>query len=263
MNHPATRLGNVSQATTIEMSRAEAEVKAAVVLAQQNPRPVQAAVEEMRYACRQYVLADKAFFSYKKGDDTISKPSIHLARELALIWGNIQHGTMELSRDVELGQSEILAYAWDLQRNSRSSQVFISPHVRDTKTGPRKLAKLQDVYENNANAGARRLREAIFAVLPDWYVTEAVQLCEATLQQGDGTALADRVAEAVTAYERVGVTVQELETKVGRPRDAWDEADVSKLQILYQSVQRGELTRAEAFPAPHVTAEEVIGGGGS
>ena len=127
MNQPATRIG---QATAIELSRAEAEVKAAVFVAQHSPRNVEVAVDEMRFACRQLALAEKAFFSYPRAGETVSGPSIHLARELALIWGNIQHGTMELSRDTDLGQSEILAYAWDLQRNSRSSQIFIAPHIR-------------------------------------------------------------------------------------------------------------------------------------
>lgn len=254
---PATRIG---QATAIEVSRAEAEVKAAVVIAQQNPRNVQAAVEEMRYACQQYALAEKAFFSYPRAGETISGPSIHLARELALMWGNVQHGTMELSRDTELGQSEILAYAWDLQRNSRSSQIFIAPHVRDTRKGKRSLTDLRDVYENNANLGARRLREAIFAMLPAWYTAEAQQICENTLAAGDGAPLEDRIADAIGQYGRVGVTTKQLETKVGRPRGEWDEADVSKLQIIFQSVSRGEMTRDEAFPPNRVTTDEITGG---
>lgn len=260
MNFPAQQPASaIGQATAIEMSRAEAEVKAAVFIAQQSPRDVRTAQEEMRFACSQYAVAEKAFFSYPKAGQTISGPSIHLAREIALIWGNIQHGTMELSRDVALGQSEILAYAWDLQRNSRSSQIFIAPHVRDTKSGKKSLTDLRDVYENNANLGARRLREAIFAMLPDWYVAEAIQICKKTLDQGNGQSLEDRIAEAVTNYGRVGVTVKQLEAKIGRPRTEWDESDTSKLQIIFQSVDRGEMTRDEAFPPDHITAAEITG----
>lgn len=255
-SEPATRIG---QATAIELSRAEAEVKAAVFVAQQAPRNVQAAVEEMRYACQQMALADKAFFSYPRAGETVSGPSIHLARELALIWGNIQHGTMELSRDNGLGQSEILAYAWDLQRNSRSSQIFIAPHVRDTRKGKKSLTDLRDVYENNANLGARRLREAIYAVLPAWYTAEAIQICQKTLDKGDGTPLADRVQEAVERYSRVGVGLKQLEAKLGRPRGDWDESDITKLQIIFQSVSRGEMSREEAFPPERVTADEIRG----
>ncbi|MGY4902524.1 hypothetical protein [Streptomyces sp. 900116325] len=258
MNFPAQQPASaIGQATAIEMSRAEAEVKAAVFIAQQSPRNIQVAQQEMRFTCAQYAVAEKAFFSYPKAGQTISGPSIHLAREIALIWGNIQHGTMELSRDTALGQSEILAYAWDLQRNSRSSQIFIAPHVRDTKSGKKSLTDLRDVYENNANLGARRLREAIFAMLPDWYVAEAIEICQKTLDKGNGQSLEERVVEAVANYGRVGVTVKQLETKLGRPRGEWDEADASKLQIIFQSVSHGEMTRDEAFPPDHITAAEI------
>ena len=256
MNQPAARIG---QATAIESSRAEAEVKAAVFIAQQNPRNIDAALDEMRYACKQLAVAEKAFFSYPKAGQTISGPSIHLARELALIWGNVQHGTMELSRDTALGQSEILAYAWDLQRNSRSSQIFIVPHIRDTKNGGKKLTDLREVYENNANLGARRLREAIFAMLPAWYAAEAISICEQTLEKGDGTKLADRIEREIDRYRRVGVEVGQLEKKVGRPKDRWEEPDVAQLGVIFQSVSKGEMTRDEAFPPDRVTAAEITG----
>lgn len=259
MNQPTPPASRIGQATAIELSRAEAEVKAAVFIAQQNPRNVQAAVEEMRFACQQYALAEKAFFSYPRAGETISGASIHLARELALMWGNVQHGTMELSRDTTLGQSEILAYAWDLQRNSRSSQIFIAPHTRDTRKGKKSLTDLRDVYENNANLGARRLREAIFAMLPAWYTAEAISLCEKTLAKGNGASLEERVTGVVTQYERVGIDVKQLEAKVGRGRQQWDESDVSKLQIIFQSVSRGEMSRDEAFPPDRVTAAEITG----
>ncbi|MFC8009102.1 hypothetical protein [Streptomyces cinereoruber] len=254
--HPASRIG---QSTAIEMSRAEAEVKAAVFIAQQNPRNIENAQAEMRFACRQYALAEKAFFSYPKAGETISGPSIHLARELALIWGNVQHGTMELSRDTALGQSEILAYAWDLQRNSRSSQIFIAPHIRDTRKGKKDLTDLRDVYENNANLGARRLREAIFAMLPAWYTAEAIAICQETLAKGDGTPLDVRIKKAVAEYGRVGVTVQQLETKLGRPQDRWNESDIADLQVVFQSVAKGEMNRDEAFPPLRATAAEITG----
>lgn len=258
MNFPVQQpAAHIGQATAIELSRAEAEVKAAVFVAKQNPRNAEVAQAEMRFVCSQFAVAEKAFFSYPKAGQTITGPSIHLARELALIWGNLQHGTMELSRDTALGQSEILAYAWDLERNSRSSQIFIAPHVTDTKKGKKTLTDLRDIYENNSNLGARRLREAIFAVLPAWFVAEAVTLCQKTLDKGDGTPLEDRIAEAITAYRRVGVTVEQMERKVGRPQAEWDDADCGELQVIYQSVYRGEMTRDEAFPPEHITGDEI------
>jgi hypothetical protein len=254
VQQPAAHIG---QATAIELSRAEAEVKAAVFVAKQNPRDIDSALAEMRFICTQFAVAEKAFFSYPKAKQTIKGPSIHLARELALIWGNLQHGTMELSRDTAQGQSEILAYAWDLQRNSRSSQIFIAPHVMDTQKGKKTLTDLRDIYENNSNLGARRLREAIFAVLPSWFVAEAVKLCQQTLDNGDGTPLEERIEEAIREYKAVGVTLQQLEKKLGRPQADWTDKDAGELQVIYQSVYRGEISRDEAFPPEHITGAEI------
>lgn len=251
-------LPGASQATQVEQSRAEAEVKAAVVVAQQCPRNIETARAAMQFSCRQMALAEKAFFSYPRGGETVTGPTIHLARELALVWGNIQHSVAELSRDESAGRSEVLAYAWDLQTNARSSQIFISPHKRDTKRGSKELTELRDVYENNANNGARRLREAIFAVLPMWFREEAMHICRETLKKGNGQPLPARVEEAVTAYAQRGVTLRQLEEKLGgRPRDLWSEDDVTELDIIFRSINRGEIKRDEAFPPVRVTVAEI------
>jgi hypothetical protein len=62
------------------------------------------------------------------------------------------------------------------------------------------------VYENNANMGARRLREAIFAILPTWFTEEAKDICTATLRDGGGKPLAQRIADAIKVFEALGIT---------------------------------------------------------
>lgn len=253
-----TRIG---QGTAVEQSRAEAEVKAAVVVAQQCPRDIQAAVTEMRQSCQQTGLAERAFFRYSRGGSTVTGASVHLARDLARCWGNIQYGLVELRRDDEYGQSEMQAFAWDVQTNSRNSSTFIVPHSRDTKSGRKELKDLRDIYENNANNGARRVREAIFAILPPWFVEEAKELCNRTLRDGGGKPLPQRVADAIKAFEGMGVTEDRIVAKLGRPSGKWTEHDVAQLIVTYKSVQRGEVTADEEFPAPRITAEELTGGG--
>lgn len=247
-----------SQATAIEQSRAVAEVHAAVMVARQCPRDEAAAEARMRRACSRLALAEKAFFAFPRAGETVTGPTIHLARELALIWGNLQYSVVELSRDDIGRRSEVLAYAWDLESNSRSSQVFIAPHDRDTKKGRRELKELRDVYENNANQGARRVREAIFAVLPLWFREQAEELCRQTLQRGTGEPLAERIEKAVQAFSRGSVTLAQLEKKVGRPRERWDESDVVTLQTIFQSITRGDIKRDEAFPPEPVTAGQLL-----
>lgn len=251
----ATRIG---QGTAVEQSRAAAEVLAAVEVAHRFPRDVQYARAQMLDSCQQYGLAERAFYRFKRGGDSISGPSVHLARELARCWGHIQHGIVELRRDDEYGQSEMQAWAWDVQTNTRVSTNFVVPHKRDTKKGVKDLTDMRDVYENNTNQGSRRLREMIFAILPPWFTDEAQRLCHETLANGGGKPLAQRITDAIQGFDGIGVTVEQLQTKLGRSKDRWDGYDVAKLGTIFTSIQRGEVTREDEFPPPAATAAEVL-----
>ena len=109
----------------------------------------------------------------------------------------------------------MLAFAWDLETNARSSNTFVNPHVRVTKKGRRDLDDPRDIYELNANLASRRLREAIFAVLPPWYKDEAVALCNATLDSGGGEPLVERRDKAVERFADGVVTAAMLEHWLG------------------------------------------------
>ena len=250
---------HLGQATAIEQSRAAAEVAAAVHVAQQNPRDMQKALAEMRESCRQPRLAERAFFRYNRGGGNVTGATVHLARELARCFGNVQYGISELRRDDAGGYSEMQAYAWDVERNTRSAQIFVVPHVRDTKQGPKPLTDLRDVYENNANMGARRLRAAIWAILPPWFVDEAEEICNQTLADGGGVPLPKRIADWIAAFGRQGVSQLQLEQKVGRLSRAWTEHDVAQLSVIAKSVARGEARLEDEFEPERVTAAEITG----
>ena len=251
----------ISQATAVEQSRAVAEVQAAIVVAQQCPRNPPAAGRAVREACGQMALAERAFFRYSRGDGQISGPSVQLARELARCWGNVQYGIAELRRDDEFGQSEMIAFAWDVQTNARASTTFIVPHRRDTKKGVKQLTDLRDVYENNANNGARRVREMIFAVLPVWLIEDAIETCNATLKNGGGRPLAQRLADALRLFGEMGVTDTQLEAKLGKPAQDWTEQDAAQLSVIYRSIKRGEARTEDEFPPAgngRVSAADII-----
>lgn len=249
-NPGATRIG---QGTAIEQSRAAAEVYASVMAADAKPRNEQRAIRSMNDACRMRELAERAFFRFNRGGGNVTGPTVHLARELARCWGNIQYGVAELRRDDDHGQSEMQAFAWDLETNARSSAIFIVPHKRDKRDGPEALSDMRDIYENNANNGARRVREALFSVLPLWYVEQAKTLCTKTLEDGGGKPLPQRIAASIEAFAGIGVSEQQLATKVGRPSASWTALDLAPLTVIYTSIKRGETTRDEEFPPEQIT----------
>ncbi|WP_214103170.1 hypothetical protein [Acrocarpospora catenulata] len=250
-----TRIG---QATAVEQSRAVAEVHAAIIVAQQCPRDVQAARQAMHDSCQQMFMAEKAFFRFRRGDGQISGETVHLARELARCWQNIQYNVGELRRDDAAGQSEVIAWAWDVQMNTRSSTTFIVPHGRDKDGQVVPLISLRDIYENNANAGARRVREMIFNVLPPWFIEEAKEVCTRTLAGGGGKPLAQLIDEALLTFAGLGVSADQMEQKVGRPKGNWNPYDLAQFRVIYRSLQRREVTVEDEFPPARVTAAEVL-----
>lgn len=250
----------VGQHTMVEQARAQAEVQGAIVVAQQVPRVMAKSIEAMNESTSQLGLAERAFFRFPRGREAVTGPTVHLARELARCFGNVQYGVAEMLRDDEAGRSEMQAFAWDVQQNVRASTTFIVPHGRDTKRGRQPLVELRDVYENNANMGARRLREMIFAVLPVWFTEDAKERCRATIQRGTSNEpIAQQVAKIVAAFAGQGVTVKQLEEKQGRLAADFTGADLVQLRIIGKSLAAGEITRDEEFPPVRVSAAEIKG----
>jgi len=252
----APALATLTQATAIEQARAVAEVQAAVTVAQAIPRDVQRAVAEMRDTCGRMAMASRAFYSVPNRGNG---PTVHLARELARIWGNLDYSVRELRRDDEGGESEVMAVAWDQQTNVRSSRSFIAPHAKMKGRERVKLVDLDDVYRSNQNTGAKAVRECIMSVLPRWFVEEAQDICRRTLDQGEGVPLADRIAAMVKAFDGIGVRVAQLEAKTGKRRGQWDAGDVAQLGIDFVSVTRDGVDADEMFPSNPVTADELGG----
>ena len=110
---------------------------------------------------------------------------------------------------------------------------------------------MRDIYENNANNGARRLREMIFAILPGWYTEDAIAACYATLNSdvGDGSAREAKITTVIARFAELGVTERQLTQKIGAPQDKWTPYDITQLGVIYRSIQRGELNKEDEFPA--------------
>jgi len=237
-----------TQAAGIEQSRAIAEVQASLVVAQQRPRDETKALTKALESCRTWEVAESAFWKFPRAGEVLTGESIHLAVELARCWGNIAYGIMELDRDDNGGKSEMLAFAWDLETNSQSRMTFQVPHLRDTRSGPKKLTDMRDIYENNANQGARRLRECIFRVLPPFLKEQAKAACYRTLESKDSEKpLAVRITEALAAFGKLGIGRDRIEAKLG-PADKLTPADLAQLEVSYRSIVRKEIGADEEFP---------------
>lgn len=244
---------------TIEVQRAIAEVQAKLMIAKSMPRDPVAAWEKVMKACSLPGMAEAAFYSYKRGGQEVTGPSIRLAEALASAWGNIDYGMRELSN--KDGVTELEAYAWDLETNTLTTQRFTVHHKRDTKSGGYALTDQRDIYELGANMGARRMRARILAVLPADIVKAAEEKCRQTLSGGSGVPISERVKGMLTKFAPFGIAQKHIETRLGKKLVDIMPDDIVLLIGIYNSIKDGNISASEAFEqkSEHPQVQEPAG----
>lgn len=242
------QMDKINQGTVaIEASRAIAEAQGKLVIAKRFPRDEVSAYAKAMEACQRPTMAEKAFYSFPRGGQTVEGPTIRFAEELARCWGNIDYGIKELSQDD--GKSEMQAYAWDLETNAQSVQNFTNPHQREQGKKMVTLTSQRDIYENNANMATRRLRSRILAILPAWFVEDAIAECKRTLSGRNDTPLIDRVKKMVVQFAKLGVTQDQIERRLKRKVDTMTADDFTEYVGIYNAIKGGESKIAEWFTA--------------
>lgn len=248
--------GIVSRNTQTEMmiSRQAQEVQAAMVIAKRFPRDEVEAFNRILLSCKRKSLAESAMYEYPRGGSKVTGPSIRLAEAIAQNWGNIDFGITELEQ--KNGESQVMAYAWDLETNSRQTKIFSVPHVRSTKKGNAPLTDPRDIYEMVANQGARRLRSCILGIIPGDVVETAVKECQKTLVLGSDKPLIDRVRDGIRLFEeKFSVTQEMIEKYIGCKCEAFSENDMIRLNNVYRSLRDGMASREQYFdlPSPEIS----------
>lgn len=230
-------------------SREAQEVQAAVFIAKQFPRDVNASIARITRACQRQGLAKKAIYTYPKGGQNVSGPSIRLAEAMAQAWGNIQSGVVELER--RDGESVCMAYCQDLETNTREVKTFTVPHRIGTHSGMKILTDPRDIYELVASQGARRKRACILNIIPGDVVDTAMAECCKTLAGQNKTPLIDRCRAMAQAFEKdFSVPLRSLERYIGCPLDNFTELHVSALRGVYTALKDGVAKREDYFEIP-------------
>ena len=238
-----------ARSTTTEMvtARQAQEVQAAMVVAKKFPRNEYESFSRIMKACQRKGLAEKSMYEYPRGDTRVTGPSIRLAEAMAQSWGNIDFGIIELEQ--RNGESQVMAYAWDLETNTRQTKFFSVPHIRATKKGGNiPLKDPRDIYEMVANYGARRLRACILGVIPGDVVEAAVSQCEKTLLGDNKEPLEDTIRAVVKTFEtEYGVTVPMLEKFIGCKIESFTMQNLIRLKKVYVSLKDGMAKREDYF----------------
>lgn len=242
----------------IESQRAIAEVQAALTIAKARPRDPHQSFERVVTSCSRVSFASKAFYSFPRGGQSITGPSIRLAEELARLWGNIDYGMKELSQ--RPGETEMEAYAWDLETNTRSAQRFTVKHELHTKFGVKELTDPRDIYEIAANQGARRLRSRILAILPPDLVEAAIQQCSLALTGGVEKTMEERVKDMIKAFAKFNVTKAHIEKYLGIPLTELLPEQFAELIGIHNSLKDGIKSPSDYFGTPAPPAAEGFAG---
>lgn len=246
------------RSVTAEMvtSRQTQEVQGQIIMAKRFPRDEVAASRRIMTACQRKRLAEQAEYEYKRGDSKVVGPSIRLAEALAQNWGNLDFGFIELEQ--KAGESQVMAYCWDLETNTRQTKIFSVPHIRETRKGNKPLTTPRDIYEQVANQAARRVRACILGIIPGDVVEEAIEQCHKTLLGKDDTPLIDRIKKCVQIAEKEYQIPQEsLEKYIGCKAEAFSMNDLIRLNRVFNSIKDGMAKREEIFELPGVEKKEV------
>jgi len=226
----------LSGLVSVEQQRAVAEIQARMIIARANPRDPLRAMDAILRDCTRPTLAQQAVYSYARGKQTVSGPSIRLMESIARSWGNISSGIKEIARNQDGGYSDCVAYAWDLETGFYDERQFQVRHWRDTREGGYRITDERDIYEMVANMGQRRKRACLMAAIPGDVVDRAVEQCDRTLNTNVDTSPA-ALQRLVTAFAEYGVTRQQLEKRCQRRIDSIAPAQIVQLRKIYSSLK--------------------------
>lgn len=247
--------GASSAEVQIAQAKAQAESFAMVMAAKQWPRDEAKAAEKLIIACQRPKLAEQAVYTYARGGQDISGPSIRLAEAAARAWGNMKDGIRITASDKL--HSEVTAFAYDIEANLLQEMSFTVSHIRHTKKGDTLLTDPRDIYEKIANDGARRKRSCILACIPGDVIDAAVEQCEATLKATADISEAT-IKKLVDAFAEFGVTKSQIVAKIQRNLDAITPAQVVSLRKIFVSLKDGMAKPEDFFDQNIVEAKATV-----
>ena len=251
MNEVMGRSGAGNMVAVVESANI-AEIQGKMILARNFPRDIERCISNILKECKSKELAEKATYEFPKGDTVVKGPSIRLVECVARHWGNVVSGIQEISSSDK--GATVKAFCWDLESNFSDEKIFDIEYKRTTKKGTYALTDPRDKYEMLANLAARRKRACMQAIIPQYVIDEAVEACQATLEDAirreSGNVGIEEVKEKMlSAFKAIAdwITPEDLGEKCGKPFDSLNEKDIVKLRNLFNAIKDGFIKPEAAF----------------
>ena len=251
--------------TEIMKSEGQGEIQAAVILAKRFPRDEERAKASLLAACDLEEFAGGgdakkpgAYYSFPRGrtqDETtgewkpniVSGASVRMAREAARLWGNLRYGFF-ITHDDDDARG-IVAWAWDLEKNLRTSgSDFFKKVIQRKEKGGGTIwitADERELRELTFRKAAILIRNSILQLMPGYFIDQAVAVCKTTAAGGAKTDLKDRIVMMQRAFKDIGVSGEALEKYLGKPVAKSTREDLADLRGIYESLRDGMISKEE------------------
>lgn len=218
----------------------EAEIRAAITVALRFPRNEDRAFEKLMRSCQRPAFAEDASYSFPRGGQDVTGPSVYLAREAARVWGNIRHGVYVVTDDEEVRTIE--AFSWDLETNTKIVAQDTFRKLIYRKKGGWIKPDERDLRELTNRRGAILKRNCILETLPKDLIEDALAMSEATLKKGAEQNPEAARKKLILAFSGINVTPEMLEQKIGHHLAQCSPAELAELRRIYKSIADGNST---------------------
>lgn len=233
-------------ALAMEAGLSAAQLDQQVAMAHKRPRRIEVVMRNLRqYATIDQDTAEACMYSVPRAGKAIEGPSIRFAEIAQQCFGNCRSGARVVMVDKHEKFVEAEGVFHDLETNSLSlSRCRVRLVDRNGK-----LYNDDMILVASAGAQSRAKRNAILAGIPKPF-TAAAYAAAKEIVMGDTASLANRRADMLTAFQRYGVTADQIMALLGVKKPEHISAEgVFSLRAAFTALKSGELT-VEEFLGP-------------
>lgn len=216
---------------------ARAEIEGAIIVAKKFPRNEERCFGQLMKSCQRFSFAADTAYSFPRGGELVSGPSIYLAKECARIWGNVRYGCNVISDDDE--QRHIRGWAWDVETNTRTEFEDSFAKLVYRKKGGWQKPDERDLRELTNRRAAILMRNCILALMPSDLIDDAMAESKKTIEEGVSKDPTAHTKAIIKGFQMLNISVEDLEVYLGKPVGRAAPADIANLRTIFKSIQDG------------------------
>jgi hypothetical protein len=230
-------------ATAGATSEKEHEIQAAIIIARKFPRNEDGCFQRLMRACSRSSFAGDARYSFPRGGQDVTGPSVNLAREAARIWGNVRFGLYIVRED----ETHILirGWAWDVETNTKVEHDDNFKKLVYRKQGGWVVPDERDLRELVNRRGAILVRNSLLQVMPKDLIEDALFQCEKSLEESASSNPDGERKRVLVDFSKFGVLVEDLEAKLGHPFSQATARELAELRSIHKAIADGQAKWAD------------------